>query len=430
MGFRFLHLADLHLETNFGGRPQTRDRLRQATLEAFDRAITYALDNDLHAVLAAGDLFDDPLLSLRTEVELVRQVRRLGEGGIGFYLACGNHDPGGQRYRVASLGLDELPRVHVFRGAKPEVITVSDRDGQAQGIIVGAGHVSSTDGARLAATFPSAEGANTEAHHLPVVGLLHTHVESAKAAANHDRYAPSTPEDYRRLSQGQGYSYWALGHIHIRQCAVAGLPVHYSGNLQGRNARETGEKGGLVVEAHAGAAAEPNFVRFGPVRWVQSTVDDLPTDVPHGVLADHLAQRIEGLRISLDEEIAVRLDLEGATSLARTLHSVEALDGLAAELAARTGVLEVELRSERVTIPVDLEALRAAPTVLSQAMKILDHADTDDGLLGDLAPEILANSPGSDPERIAYLHELLRELPEELIERCLRSEPGAGGGSQ
>ena len=430
MGFRFLHVADLHLETNFGGRSQTRERLRQATLEAFDRAITYALDHDLHAVLAAGDLFDDPLLSLRTEVELVRQVRRLGEGGIRFLLACGNHDPGGQRFRVASLGLDKLPRVHVFRGSEPGVVTVMDRDGEPQGIVVGAGHVAANDATHLAAAFPSAEGVNGALNRLPVVGLLHTHVESAKSAANHDRYAPSTPEDYRRLSDGQGYSYWALGHIHARQRAVADLPVYYAGNLQGRNARETGAKGGLVVEAFAGAAAEPDFVRFAPVRWVRSAVADLPSDVPHSVLADHLAQRIESLRVVADEEIAVRLDLEGTTSFARTLHSADALLGLAAELAARSGALEVELRSERVTVPVDREALRAAPTVLSQALEILDRAAIDDGLLEELAPETLAATPGNDTERIAYLRELLRDLPEDLIERCLRSEAGVDAGSQ
>ena len=39
MGFRFLHLADLHLETRFGGSTATRERLRRATHEAFERAV-------------------------------------------------------------------------------------------------------------------------------------------------------------------------------------------------------------------------------------------------------------------------------------------------------------------------------------------------------------------------------------------------------
>ena len=43
-GFRFLHLADLHLETSFGGRPSTRERLRRAALEAFENAVDYAIE--------------------------------------------------------------------------------------------------------------------------------------------------------------------------------------------------------------------------------------------------------------------------------------------------------------------------------------------------------------------------------------------------
>ena len=48
MGFRFLHLADCHLETSFGGRPETRERLRRATREAFKRAFDYAIEEHLH----------------------------------------------------------------------------------------------------------------------------------------------------------------------------------------------------------------------------------------------------------------------------------------------------------------------------------------------------------------------------------------------
>ena len=42
MSFRFLHLADLHLDTRFGGREATRARLREATLEAWFAAVELA----------------------------------------------------------------------------------------------------------------------------------------------------------------------------------------------------------------------------------------------------------------------------------------------------------------------------------------------------------------------------------------------------
>ena len=67
MTFRFLHLADLHLETVYGGRASTRERLREASLQAFERAVDFALARRLDALLIAGDAFDDPLLSRRTE---------------------------------------------------------------------------------------------------------------------------------------------------------------------------------------------------------------------------------------------------------------------------------------------------------------------------------------------------------------------------
>ncbi len=67
-GFRFLHLADLHLDTSFGGRATARERLRRAVREAFEAAVEFTVENQRHAVLAAGDLYDDPLLSIQTGV--------------------------------------------------------------------------------------------------------------------------------------------------------------------------------------------------------------------------------------------------------------------------------------------------------------------------------------------------------------------------
>ncbi len=422
MGFRFLHLADLHLETSFGGAPRTRERLRRATLEAFDRAIDYAIEQRLHAVLAAGDLYDDAVLSLRTELGLVERVRRLASAGVSFLYACGNHDPGGPGFRAARLGLSGgsdaakeqgwRARVHVFGDPHPQEALVRDAAGHPVGLVVGCGHAGPSEGANLAARFerPATAGA------LPVVGLLHSHVTSAYGAERHERYAPSTPSDYHRA----GFSYWALGHIHLRQRAVPGLPVFYAGNLQGRNPRETGEKGGLVVEAHPGAAAEPEFVRFAPVRWLRDRVEDLPEEASATALLEHLAQRIDRLRAWPGEEVAVRLDLAGPTPLARALRLEEELSPLGEELAERSGALEVELRAAAVRLPGGREELAASPTVVGEALALIERARSDDALLAALEPERLARDPGADPDaRLAYLRELLGDLPEELLLRAV-----------
>jgi DNA repair exonuclease SbcCD nuclease subunit len=412
-GFRFLHLADLHLETSFGGRAATRERLRRAVLEAFENAVDYAIEHQLHAVLAAGDLYDDRLLSLQTELAVQRQVQKLDEAGVWFLAVCGNHDPGGRQHHSIRLSLEtdsagaRRKRVHVFRDRQPQPVTVTDRDGTAVGVVVGAGHPSDAESENLAAQFPAA------ATDLPWIGLLHTHVESTPTAGQHDRYAPSGQRDFERA----GYSYWALGHIHIRQCAVQGQPVHYAGNLQGRNPRETGPKGGLVVEAQAGVAAEPEFVCFAPVRWERALVNRIADRESVRALVAQLAETVTALGAESDELI-VRIELAGETVLAPVLRKREEREAIEEELQATTGALEIQLHDAGIVRPIDRLALRESPSAVAQALELIEHAAEDDALLAELAPDRLATDVDAS-ERTAYLRALLAELPEELIERSI-----------
>jgi len=421
--FRFLHLADLHLETSFGGRPTTRDRLRRATREAFEAAIALALKEKLHALVVAGDLFDDGLLSLRTELWFERQVRRLCEAGVWFLAACGNHDPGGEAYRMAQMGLASptggaaeawRSRVHLFLGPEPRAVRVSDASGAEVGIVVGAGHATDREPANLAARLPRLDA------RLPVVGCLHTQIDTARGAERHLRYAPSTRADYERT----GYAYFALGHVHQPGRAFDGLPVYYAGNLQGRNARESGPKGGYLVEAHPGASSEPRFVRLGPVRWARLRVETLPAEVSVAALAEALGRRIAAERESPGEELAVVVEISGETPLARRLHSAEERTALEDELAAGTGALEVQLRDEGLSLPFDRSLLRGAPSVIASTLELLERAAHDDALLLSLAPEPLACGARDEAARLAHLRGLLAGLSEDLVQRFL-PEPRA-----
>ena len=322
MGFRFLHLADLHLETSFGGLEATRSRLRRAPLEAFVAAVDLALERDLHAVLVAGDAFDDPHLSLATEIAFVEQIHRLTAAGTWFLLACGNHDPGGDSFQTARLGIEDDPRVHIFRRPAPERVVVTDSDNRSVGLVCGAGHATPAEATNLAAGI----GRRADANSIPAVGLLHTHVESARSAGEHDRYAVSHASDFARSD----FAYWALGHIHLRQQVVPDEPVYYAGNLQGRNPRERGPKGGWLVDAEPGRPAEPSFVRLGPVRWARRRFD-VPRETDRSSLVNALAEEIHHEREWPEEEVVVELVLEGTTELARSLRAACEIDGATGE---------------------------------------------------------------------------------------------------
>jgi len=423
MAFRFLHLADLHLETHFGGRPATRARLRQATLVAFQRAVEFAIAEDLHAVLIAGDLFDDPLLSLPTELEIVRAVERLTSAGIWVLYACGNHDPGGAGRRASGLDLEREAiargRVHVFRSARPEPVRIVDRQGVEVGVVVGAGHETDHEARDLAQAFPRLDTK------LPVVGLLHTQVESARAAEEHERYAPSTARDFAHPN----YAYWALGHVHIRQQAVPDLPVWYSGNLQGRNARERGPKGGLVVEAEAGGAATPGFVPFAPVRWEAIDIEGIEQVASTAALVDALIVEVEAERRRGSEELALRLFLKGPSPLAPRLRDAETRTDLEQELIARGVALDVQIDTRDLRAPRDIEALRQTPSVLQAVFETIEKARRVGKLRRELAPTLLAgfDEAGVDPDELPaarqqYLLKLLDGIEEDVLERCLDQE--------
>jgi exonuclease SbcD len=92
---RFIHAADIYLDTSFSSRSDSvRSRLRDTSRVAFERMVDLALLEQVDTVLLAGDLFDDDRLSFQTERFLLEQLYRLKLAEIPVVYATGNHDPG------------------------------------------------------------------------------------------------------------------------------------------------------------------------------------------------------------------------------------------------------------------------------------------------------------------------------------------------
>lgn len=418
---RFVHIADVHLDTPFAGRSETlRKRLREATRESFRRAVDLALDEEAHALLVAGDLFDGQRLSFATERFLLEELARLDEGGIRVIYATGNHDPGDASGRVRAL---EWPgNVVLVDDPEPRRVPVQGRSGEPVGFVTAAGHATDREDRDLASRFPRPPGP------LPEVALLHAQVLESRGSGRHDRYAPTTLETLREA----GYDYWALGHVHERQALSEEPPVHYPGNPQGRTPRERGARGALVVDVEAGGRARVRFRPLDSVRWAHLRVRGLEEarglDGIEAAIREAWSRHREEAGAAPGMEWAVRLSLQGPAPLWRELRDEENRDSLRREMEGSLGVLFLELRTRGVHPVVEPSEHRDRPDVVGEALRLLEAVASGEGSPDPLGDVELAGPPrgGGDEERASYVRRLLSGAEGELLARLLPDPPEGG----
>ena len=407
---RILHIADVHLDTAFSGRDESlRRKLRDACRQAFTGAIDVAIERGVHALLIAGDLFDNERLSFATERLLLAEMVRMRDVGIPVLYATGNHDPGRVNYRAQQL--DWAENVHLFASTKPETVQILGRDGAEIGWLTAAGHSSQRENRNLAAEYPRAK------KRLPHVGMLHTQVLSARGVEHHERYAPCTIEDL----QAPSYDYWALGHVHLRQRVPELVEAWYPGNIQGRNPGETGVKGALYVEITKDSPVEPEFVPLSPIVW-----DHIELACPEDAdtvteLASKLSALIDqGIDRDDGREHLVRVDLTGESILASELNDPENLRELEEIIRSEEGFALLEIRPRSLVTPVDLASYADSATVLGEVIQMMRSLGTDDELLDAVRPEQLAGVSVDDVKQ--YLRELVPGMEREAVARMVSEQ--------
>ena len=353
MPLRFLHLADPHIDSPMKGLRQFADapveQLRSATRDAFAAAMTYAIDEAIPLVVIAGDLFDNAWEDIATGLWVVEQFIRLRDAGVKVCLIRGNHD-------AASLLPTRLrwpENVHEFTADGAD--TWIDED---LGVAVhGQSFADRSVPEDLAALYPSRRSG------LFNIGLLHT---SLTGSAAHDTYAPTSLD----VLYDRGYDYWALGHIHKREQFDGPVPVAFAGNMQGRSVRETGPRGGLLVEID-GAAPTLSFVPFDAVRWNVARVDAERDDATDDLIAKAVSA-VGGLRSDAGgRPVAVRLQLAGVTGAHHEIAAADGLDRFEAE--CRSALLRwPDVWVEKIRLatrpPVDVEAIRGDAGVLAMLL--------------------------------------------------------------
>ena len=430
MTTRVLHLADLHLDSTYGGRPRTRARLRVATNEALARAVRFAMHEDLDAVLIAGDAFDDDRLGYDARALLRREIGRLARAGIPVVYATGNHDPGAPGRRAIGLFDGAAPAahrapVHVVTGGEPRTFVLEKR-GVRTLSVTAAGHETAHVTDDLAARFERPPHGD-----LPAVALLHTQVGAARGADGHAPYAPADSATLR----ASGFDYWALGHVHVRGRIAHDVHAWYAGNLQGRNAKESGPKGGLLVDLDAdGLVRPPTFVAFADLEFCTVGLDvPFGLDTPEEV-AEETANELRRTLLERDDPpppVAVIVRLTGAAaspSLAalrdRPTERATFEDAVASEVGSMLSgidILEVEHRLERRIESERREEriaeIESAPSALREAFRIARAIQAGDGTVLNGVIDWSLSSSLSQEERCAHIERLGRDLENEIASR-------------
>jgi exonuclease SbcD len=258
--YRFVHAADLHLDSPFKGlkkvSPGIAEVLRKSTFDAFGAVIKLCIDEQVDALLVAGDVFDSVDRSLGAQLRFVDGLKRLESSGIRSFICHGNHDP-----------LDAWHAQVVFPENccrfGPAVTSGALRpDDPDSPIVYGYSYPTREILVNIVPEFERTVQPGRVA-----IGLLHANVG---ADTGHESYAPCTIDDLGKV----GIRYWALGHVHTRQefNLSEGLAV-YPGNTQGRHANETGARGVYLVTITESGLIEKSFRAVDLVRWEHIEVD-------------------------------------------------------------------------------------------------------------------------------------------------------------
>ncbi|MBE7183543.1 MAG: DNA repair exonuclease [Methylobacterium mesophilicum] len=301
MPFRFVHTADIHLDSPLRTlalrNPELAELIGNATRRALSAVVDLCLAEQVDALLLSGDLYDDNQTSMKTARFLAGEMRRLHEAGIKTFIVRGNHDALSRITRELTLP----PSAKVF-GGRAETVSITMPNGleiAVHGLSFAQAHAPESLLPRYKPPVPGAVN----------LGLMHT---SLGGSPGHDAYAPCSLADLAE----SGFHYWALGHVHKRSVPKAKRTVVMPGMPQGRDINESGPKsaslvtvgddGTVTVEERLTSVAE--FVRV-PVDL--SGISDW-AEIPMRMTA--ALEQARSLTVS--EHMVARLSLEGATPLA------------------------------------------------------------------------------------------------------------------
>ncbi|MFV9631943.1 MAG: metallophosphoesterase family protein [Methanosarcinales archaeon] len=383
--FKFLHAADIHLDSplhkldHYEGAPV--EEIRQATRRTFEKLINLAIAEKVAFVLLAGDLYDGDWKDYNTGLYFASQMSKLRKAGISVYIIAGNHDAASKITKTL-----KLPEgVKIFSADTSETVQMDELDVAIHGQSFATPSVKKD----ISSGYPYAiEGYFN-------IGMLHTCVTGMEG---HEPYAPCTLDGL----QSRGYDYWALGHVHKHEVLLETPLTIFPGNIQGRNIRETGPKGCVLVTVDERRRPLANFKPLDVIRWFEIETDVSAAETGYDVvviIGEHLERLLEE---NQELPLIVRLKIVGDSRAHNELASD--MERWTSEMRSVAGDIsggKIWIEKVKLHTQPHIEMMESMSGPMAELIQYLDELRADPELLRTLTVDI---------------EDLRKKLPGELME--------------
>lgn len=382
MPFRFVHTADIHLDSPLRSlalrNGELADLIGSATRQALEAIVDLCLAEQVDALIIAGDLYDGDQTSMKTARFLASEMERLSQAGIQVFTIRGNHDALSKITKELVLP----PSVKIF-GAHAEAVEFNA--GNLPVAIHG-----------LSFARPQAPESLLARYKRPIsgainIGIMHT---SLAGSPGHDVYAPCNVGDLH----GFGFHYWALGHIHQRADHQGSASVIMPGMPQGRDINEAGPKSVSLVTIADDGTITVKEVLTSIAQFERVDVDLTGLEDWRDV-ADAIETSLSRRRgLTPSPHLVARLRIAGQTSMSWQLRrDADVLRTQAEQRGERVGSTWIE-KIELAVQPIAETGLKSADPVME--------------LEGLMREDVLAR-PGFRDEIAAIVRALLPDIPAE-----------------
>ncbi len=284
---KLIHTADLHLDSKMESNldPEQAQLRRQELLERFSELVEYAVENEVQAILIAGDLFDKTRIRKNVKTRVLDEIRLHPD--LDFLYLKGNHD---NNDLLQDVDLSELKNLKMFESEKWTSYTYEE--------VVITGRELTAANARTLTMNLVLDGANCN------IVMLHGQ-ESEYEGKDRTEVIPLNE------LKGKYIDYLALGHIHSykKEKLDDRGEYCYSGCLEGRGFDECGEKGFVLLNVNDGKV-KSEFVPFAKrhlheVEIRVSEEDDMPS----------ILDRLQEIIRDIPEEDLVKVVFTGETEV-------------------------------------------------------------------------------------------------------------------